>query len=105
VAVNVTDPLPLQGPASGLEAVAFPETVSAGGVYPQGGAPTATVVHSYPFAPGDTAEGSYAITATDRAGNASQATWQMTRDALAPTVAFTVPARLTGTAQVGPSDG
>lgn len=45
VTVQATDPPPASAQASGLATISFPETVSAGGVYTQSGAYSATVAH------------------------------------------------------------
>ena len=76
--------------------------MSAGAVYTQGGAHSATVAHTYAFTAGqtggETASGVYTATAADRAGNQATAYFTVTRDALAPTAVLTVPQRAaTGT--------
>jgi len=53
--------------------VSFPETVSAGAVYSQSGAYSATVAHTYAFTAVETASGVYTATAADRAGNEATA--------------------------------
>jgi len=75
--------------AAGLDEITFPDTVSAGGVYTQGGAVTATLTHAYTFDGNDTASGSYAVTVTDRAGNESTVPFTVTRDASGPAAAIT----------------
>ena len=68
-------------------------TTSGGGVYPQNGAYSATVSHLYTFDAASSFSGSTAVTVTDRAANLSTVPFTVTRDAISPTVAITVPAR------------
>jgi RHS repeat-associated protein len=95
VTVQAGDPSPPSAQAAGLSTVSFPETVSAGAVYSQSGAYSATVAHTYAFTAVETASGVYTATAADRAGNGATAYYTVTRDVLAPAAAITVPQRAT----------
>ena len=64
-----------------------------GAVYPQNGAYSATVSHLYTFDAASSFSGSTAVTVADRADNLATVPFTVTRDAISPTVAITVPAR------------
>jgi hypothetical protein len=75
---------------SGLASIVYPATVSAGGTYAQGGAPTATVSHPYTFAGTEGISGTYAITVTDRAGHEVLRAFEVYGDPVSPAVAMRV---------------
>jgi hypothetical protein len=66
---------------------------SDGEVYPQDGAPTATVGRAYTFTPSSQNDYQEEVTVTDRAGNFSTVPFTVLRDYDAPAATITVPAR------------
>ncbi|RLC89429.1 MAG: hypothetical protein DRI37_03810, partial [Chloroflexi bacterium] len=82
-------------PLAGLAGVTFPAATTPGAAYPLAGAATAEATHVYTFTEAATFADAAVVTAADRAGNVSQATFHVFRDATPPDVWVSAPARVT----------
>jgi RHS repeat-associated protein len=82
---------------AGLDTATFADATSPGATYPLSGAASATIGHAYTFSAASAFSGTALITVTDRATNATTASFTLLRDATPPQVWLDAPARVTST--------
>lgn len=86
VQVSAEDPSPGSGQASGLDRAEYSATVSAGGVYHETLSGAYQYAHAYSFTPSSQQQGAYQVRVYDRAGNYTDVSFTVTRDAVDPVV-------------------